>query len=49
MKGQVFLIPVVISEETQNDVLPNQIGEAINACDLFLVENVRTVVVLSVA
>lgn len=42
MKGQVFLIPIVISENTQMDVLPAQIGAAIQSCDLFLVENVRT-------
>ena len=41
-KGQVILIPLVISEGTQTDVLPAQIGEAIKECDFFLVENVRT-------
>lgn len=40
--GQVILIPLVISDNTQHSVLPVQIGEAIKQCDLFLVENERT-------
>ncbi len=42
MSGQVILIPIVISEDTQSEVLPSQIASAIQQCDLFLVENVRT-------
>ena len=42
MSGQVYLIPIIISADTQNDVLPIQIANAIQECELFLVENVRT-------
>ncbi|MBO3698938.1 SAM-dependent methyltransferase [Roseivirga sp. E12] len=40
--GKVYLIPNVISENTQEEVIPNQIRQAILACDMFLVESVRT-------
>jgi len=42
MKGKVFLIPIVIADNTQREVLPPQIEKTIKQCDLFLVENVRT-------
>lgn len=42
MSGKVFLIPLTISADTQKEVLPAQIANAILACDLFLVENIRT-------
>ncbi len=40
--GQVYIIPSVISENTQEEVIPSQVTKAILACDFFLVENVRT-------
>lgn len=42
MSGKVYLIPLTISADTQSDVLPAQIANAILTCDLFLVENIRT-------
>lgn len=42
MKGKVFLIPMIIADETQHAVLPPQVESTIKQCDLFLVENVRT-------
>jgi 16S rRNA (cytidine1402-2'-O)-methyltransferase len=42
MSGQILLIPIVIADNSQADVLPSQIASAIQACDLFLVENIRT-------
>ncbi len=40
--GKVYIIPSVISENTQEEVIPSQVTKAILACDFFLVENVRT-------
>ncbi len=40
--GKVYIIPNVISENTQEEVIPAQVKNAILACDFFLVENVRT-------
>lgn len=40
--GIVYIIPNVISENTQEEVIPQQVKNAILACDYFLVENVRT-------
>ena len=40
--GKIYLIPNVISEGTQTDVIPEQVKSAILKCDFFLVENVRT-------
>lgn len=40
--GKVYIIPNVISENTQEEVIPAQVKSAILACDFFLVENVRT-------
>lgn len=41
-KGKLFLIPTVISPNTENDVITSQVREAISMIDFFLVENVRT-------
>lgn len=41
-QGQVFLIPNVIAEDTQQAVIPQHVKDAILACDFFLVENLRT-------
>lgn len=40
--GKVYLIPSVISENTQEQVIPLHVKNAIMACDFFLVENLRT-------
>ena len=40
--GKVYLIPSVISENTQGEVIPLHVKNAIKACDSFLVENLRT-------
>lgn len=41
-KGQVYLIPNVISDNTQEDVIPLMVRNAILKTDVFLVENLRT-------
>ncbi|MEM7548787.1 MAG: SAM-dependent methyltransferase [Bacteroidota bacterium] len=41
-KGQLILIPTVVSEDTQNQVLSQSIFEACGRLDYFAVENVRT-------
>lgn len=41
-KGKLYLIPTVISEETENIVITQQVKEVIGSLDYFLVENVRT-------
>jgi len=38
----LYVIPNVISDDTQNEVIPNQVKEAIKKCDIFFVENLRT-------
>lgn len=40
--GKVYLIPSVISENTQEQVIPLHVKNAIKKCDFFLVENLRT-------
>lgn len=40
--GKVYLIPSVISENTQEQVIPLHVKNAIKTCDSFLVENLRT-------
>ena len=40
--GQVFMIPNVISADTQQAVIPEQVRHAILKCDLFYVEDLRT-------
>jgi 16S rRNA (cytidine1402-2'-O)-methyltransferase len=41
-KGKVYLVPVVISEDTQNAVIPPSVREALPSIRYFLAENVRT-------
>lgn len=38
----LYVIPNVISDDTQTEVIPNQVKEAIKKCDIFFVENLRT-------
>lgn len=40
--GKIYIIPNVISENTQEKVIPQQVKSAVLSCDFFLVENVRT-------
>lgn len=40
--GKIYMIPSVISDHTQERVIPQHVREAIQTCDHFLVENVRT-------
>lgn len=40
--GKVYIIPNIISENTQEEVIPSQATKAILDSDFFLVENVRT-------
>ena len=40
--GKLYVIPNVISDHTQSDVIPEQVKAAIKACDVFFVENLRT-------
>lgn len=41
MKGSVLLIPIALAEEGY-DALPAAVSAAINACEVFFVENTRT-------
>lgn len=41
-KGKLFLIPTIISEDTQNEVIPPHVKSAIQELDYFLVENLRS-------
>ena len=41
-KGKLFLVPTVISPDTENQVITPQVREVISNLDFFLVENVRT-------
>ncbi|MGI9542792.1 MAG: SAM-dependent methyltransferase [Cyclobacteriaceae bacterium] len=41
-KGRIYLIPTIISPDTESVVLPPQIFQVIKSLDYFLVENVRT-------
>lgn len=40
--GTLYLIPTILAEDTQFEVLSPQISEVIKKCDFFLVENLRT-------
>lgn len=42
MSGKVYMIPCPISEDTQHEVIPPSVLQAISGLDYFLVENVRT-------
>ena len=41
-KGKLYLIPTVISDNTQNHVISERVKEVIKEVDCFLVENMRT-------
>ena len=41
-KGKLFLIPIVIADDTEGQVITPQVREVITNIDYFLVENVRT-------
>ena len=41
-KGKIYLIPCVISDDTQDIAIPSMVCEAIKKTDIFLVENIRT-------
>ncbi len=42
MKGKLFLLPTIIADETQLDVIPNSVKDSIKSLSYFLCENVRT-------
>src|SRR5436190_2632979 len=42
MKGSLFLLPTVLSDDTQLTVIPSSVKEAIRGIRYFLCENVRT-------
>lgn len=42
MKGKLFLLPTIIADETQHEVIPNSVKEVIRSLSYFLCENVRT-------
>lgn len=41
-KGEIYLIPNVISQNTQEETIPNMVRKAILATEVFLVEDLRT-------
>ncbi|WP_109832972.1 SAM-dependent methyltransferase [Reichenbachiella versicolor] len=41
-KGKLFLIPTVIAENTETNVITEQVRNVIKSLDYFLVENIRT-------
>ena len=41
MKGKLFLIPTLLAEETQQDVIPLHVREAVKVTSYFLCENIR--------
>lgn len=41
-KGKLYLIPTILSEDTQGSVLPNTIINHIKEINVFIVENLRT-------
>ncbi len=41
-KGQIFMIPNVIADDTQDSNIPSIVKDAILKTDIFLVENIRT-------
>ena len=41
-KGHLYLIPMVISEDTEGDTISPAVRRIVNELDFFLVENVRT-------
>ncbi|CAN5184408.1 SAM-dependent methyltransferase [soil metagenome] len=42
MKGKLFLLPTIIADETQLDVIPNSVKDSVKSLSYFLCENVRT-------
>ncbi len=40
MKGKLFLLPTIIADETQQEVIPNSVKESIRSLSYFLCENV---------
>lgn len=40
--SKIYLIPLPLAEDTVQDVMPAQVKEAVLACDIFLVEEIRT-------
>jgi 16S rRNA (cytidine1402-2'-O)-methyltransferase len=42
MKGSLFLLPTVLSDDTQGTVIPSSVKDAIKNIRFFLCENVRT-------
>lgn len=40
--SKLYLIPLPLAEDTVQDVMPSQVKEAVLACDIFLVEEIRT-------
>jgi len=41
-KGKLYLIPTILSDDSQEAVLPNSISEHIKEINIFIVENLRT-------
>lgn len=39
---KIYMIPMVIADNTEQDIISNQVKEVIKSLDYFLVENVRT-------
>ncbi|CAN5413542.1 SAM-dependent methyltransferase [soil metagenome] len=42
MKGKLILLPTILADETQNEVIPQSVKESIKLLTYFLCENVRT-------
>jgi 16S rRNA (cytidine1402-2'-O)-methyltransferase len=42
MKGKLFLLPTILADETQQEVIPASVKETIRSLSCFLCENVRT-------
>ena len=43
-KGKLYLIPTILSDNSQEAVLPNSISEHIKEINIFIVENLRTAI-----
>jgi len=41
-KGVLYLIPTVIADDTENEIISRQVREVVSGLDYFLVENLRT-------
>jgi 16S rRNA (cytidine1402-2'-O)-methyltransferase len=42
MKGKLILLPTVLADETQHEVIPHSVKESIKSLSYFLCENLRT-------